>query len=572
MTAPLLLSVRGLSVTLSVKGQTIRAVEDVSFDLAAGRTLALVGESGSGKSMTAMSVIGLGPAGTDISTRGQALFEGRDLLALPPAELRRIRGRRIGAIFQDPASALNPLMTIARQIAEAARAADTGTRRQAVRDLLREVGLDNVPEIEGRYPHELSGGQQQRVMIAIALAGNPDLLVADEPTTALDMTVQAQILALLRRLQEARRMAILMISHDLGVVSRLARDVVILRAGRVVEQGPTKVVLSRPSDDYTRALIACSPRVGARRARLMTIDMIRRGVMPRPRPASAVKRAPILEVEGLTVRYPGRGLLAPPTVAVADAQIAVPRSNIVGIVGESGSGKSTLARALVGLVQPQFGTIRFEDRMLHDPRRLDRNQRRHIQYIFQDPYGALNPRMTVRQALAEPLDIHGLHLGPGRSSAITRLMDEVELAPDLIERYPHELSGGQRQRVTIARALALEPTLLICDEVVSALDVSVQAQVLNLLSDLQEARGLSLLFISHDLAVVSHLCDRVVIMSAGRVVEEGEVDRVFERPTSPVTAALLAAAAALETEGMTQDQMRTVRHRGTKEALSEEPA
>ncbi|WP_366654155.1 ABC transporter ATP-binding protein [Fodinicurvata sp. EGI_FJ10296] len=552
MTNELLLQVRDLSVTLKTKGQHIQAVRNVSFEIAPGGTLALVGESGSGKTMTAMSIIGLTSVNGDIAMSGQALFRGHDLLTLDPAGLRRIRGRRIGTVFQDPAAALNPLMTVGNQIAEAARAADTSRRdrQDIVRNLLGEVGLGGLEGVEQRYPHELSGGQQQRVMIAMALSGNPDLLIADEPTTALDMTVQAQILDLLQRIQKMRGMAILIISHDLGVVSRLAQDVVILRAGAVVERGPVSRILSAPHDAYTRALVACSPTVDTRRPRLPTVDTVDDFPSMAPGPDTMI-RAPadepaILSVRGLTVRYPGRGLLSPPITAVEDVDLTLPRSSIVGIVGESGSGKSTLAKAIVGLVRPQSGRMAFEGQGIRDPGRYSRALRRQIQYVFQDAYGALNPRMSLRQALAEPLDIHGLNAGPDRAPTIARLMDEVGLARGLIDRYPAELSGGQRQRVTIARALALGPDLLICDEIVSALDVSVQAQILNLLSDLQAARGLSLLFISHDLAVVSHLCDRVAVMADGAIIEEGPRHQVFQSPASDITRRLLDAARALE--------------------------
>lgn len=515
MTGPsALLRLGDLTVTIHTPQGAVPVVRGVSFDLHAGRTLAIVGESGSGKTLTAMSILGLGPPGERLELGGSASFERRDLLALPEHEMRALRGRRIGTVFQDSAAALNPLMAVGAQIAEAALAAGAprAAARAKVSDLLDEVGLGAVPGIAGRFPHELSGGQQQRCMIALALAGDPDLLVADEPTTALDSDVAMQIVTLLGDLRARRGMALLFISHDLGVVSRLAQDIVVMRDGRVVERGSVARILNNPQDDYTRALIACTPGTGgARRARLMTLDMIRSGSQPgpkRPAPAGPV----ILSVRDLSVRYPGRGLLRPGYHALQDVSLELRAGRSLGLIGASGSGKSTLGRAIMGLVASEAGQIETGGRILPPNGARTADDRRQVQYVFQDAAGALNPRRSIGQALQEPLRIHKLPDGD-----VAAMLDEVGLPAAMADRYPSELSGGQLQRVTIARALALQPRCLICDEITSALDVSSQAQVLNVLSDLLERRNLAILFVSHDRALVDHFCDEVLEMKAGRL-------------------------------------------------------
>jgi len=528
MSAPLL-SVRDLRVTIATPAGEVNAVDGISFNIAPGRTLGLVGESGSGKSMTAMSLLGLAPAGTRITSSGQATFEGTNLLRLDEAALRTVRGRRIGVVFQDPAAALDPLMMVGEQIREALPAAMRcgAGWRDRLAGLLAEVGLDDILQVHRRYPHELSGGQQQRVVIAMALAADPALLVADEPTTALDMSVQGQILELLDRLRQARGMSMLLITHDLGIVARHADDVLVLRQGRMVEAGPTQQVMQRPRNDYTRVLVQSRPRLGQAAERPAAVGSV------------------LLGVEALSVSYPGPHLLSRRNPAVADIAFSVQQGEAVGIVGESGSGKSTLAKALVGLVRADGGRTSFRQAPL-DPWRMRREQRRHIQYIFQDSYGALNPRMTVEQAVGEPLAIAGLPRRQ-RRAVVLGLLEEVGLDERYLSRLPRELSGGQRQRVNIARALAVSPELLICDEIVSALDVAVQAQVLALLKQLQVKRGLSIIFISHDLAVVGDLCHRVLVMRHGAIVEQGHARDVLRTPMHPYTRELLTAARSLAT-------------------------
>lgn len=518
MTQTPLLHLKDLTVTIRTGRGPVPVVRGVSLDLYAGRTLAIVGESGSGKTMTAMSILGLGPPGTPLTLGGVAQFDGRDLLAMPEPEMRALLGRRIGAVFQDPAGSMNPLMSVGEQIREAARAAgvEHSAASAKVLGLLNEVGLSQVTGIAGRYPHELSGGQQQRCMIALALAGDPDLLVADEPTTALDSEVADQIISLLSHLRARRRMALLFISHDLGVVSRLAQDIVVMRDGQVVETGSTRQILANPQQDYTKSLIACTPGTGGPpRARLMTLDMLRCGAIPAPK--RAVTPGPtVVSVRNLTVSYPGRGLLRPGHVALQSVSLNLQAGSSLGLVGASGSGKSTLGRALVGLVATQSGEISVNGRALaaNGQRRL--SDRRDLQYVFQDAAGALNPRRTIGHSLVEPRQIHGLPVG-----SLDLMLAEVGLPAEIALRFPAELSGGQLQRVTIARALALEPDCLICDEITSALDVSTQAQILNVLSDLQERRNLAILFISHDRALVEHFCDRVLVMKGGHLVEDG---------------------------------------------------
>jgi peptide/nickel transport system ATP-binding protein len=532
MTDEPLLRIDGLSVRFDGNPDSAPAVDDVSLSIRQGETLGLVGESGSGKSLTAMAALGLAPTAARIQARG-GLFWRRDRIDdKSESWLRRLRGGQIGVVFQEPAGCLNPLLTIGRQVAESVPAAKDRARRVAA--LLNEVGLE--PGMIRRYPHELSGGQQQRVMIAIALAADPALLIADEPTTALDVTIQAQIVALLQDLKARRRMALLFISHDLALVSAMADRVAIMRKGRIVEEGPAQALFASPQNPYTRALLAARPGHGPSPARLPTIDALlgeRDALEPPPRAAIGETA---LEIQDLRVEHPGRGWFARPFRAVDGVSLTLCAGESLGLVGESGSGKSTLARAVMGLIKPISGKIALfgseRDRSVGHPR---------CQIIFQDSGGSLNPRLTVRSILSEPLDLRGLHPGSARADRLAASLAEVALEPFHLDRYPHELSGGQRQRVNIARALTLDPEILICDEIVSALDVTVQAQVLNLLKDIQSRRALALLFISHDLAVVRFIADRVAVMKDGKIVESGPTLDMLDNPRHPYARQLMAA-------------------------------
>ncbi|MDR6738672.1 ABC transporter ATP-binding protein [Herbaspirillum huttiense F1] len=526
---PALLSVRQLSIALPKGADRALALDDVSFELRAGEILCVVGESGSGKSLTANALLGLLPEGVAVRG-GQALWQGReDLLQLNPAELRRLRGQGIGMIFQEPMTALNPLHTIGRQLAEVFEVHTTLRRHEIavrVHDLLVAVQLPDPARALKAYPHELSGGQRQRVMIAMALALEPALLIADEPTTALDVTTQAQILHLIHELQRRRGTAVLFITHDFGVVAEIADRVAVMQKGKLVEQGPAEDVLNAPLHPYTRSLIAAVPAL----------------VPPPPRPAATTSDAALaLEVSGLSKTYRPRGWFqrkTPARPAVNEVSLLLPAGATLGIVGESGSGKSTLARLILGLLQPDAGRIQVGGAPLPQGWRRRRERASQIQMVFQDPYGSLNPRHRVGDIVAQgPLE-QGV---PRRQvlAQVRELFALVGLDPNALQRYPHEFSGGQRQRIGLARALALQPRVLLADEPVSALDVSVQAQVLALLARLREQLGLSILFITHDLRVAAQICDRIAVMKDGRVVESGSSAEVFGAPVHPYTRQLL---------------------------------
>jgi peptide/nickel transport system ATP-binding protein len=518
-----LLSVRELRVGFGSPGREV--VHGVSLDVHEGEVVALVGESGSGKTVTALSVIGLLPERTTVT--GSIRLEGRELLGLPAREMREVRGAQVALISQDPVASLNPVFTIGFQVMEAVRAHDRSLSAAAARgraiDLLRLV---EIPEPERRmrqYPHQLSGGQCQRVGIAMALASDPRLLIADEPTTALDVTIQAEILDTLRRLGKREGRGILLITHDMGVVAELADRVVVMRQGNLVETGASEQVFARPEAAYTRELLAAVPRIGTRGASdaVASDDLV-------------------LEVDGLIVEYGSRvrGRIR----AVDDVHLRVRRGEIVGLVGESGSGKSTIGKAIIGVAPASAGRIAIEgvDVSSASPARR-REIRRHVGVVFQNPALSLNPRYTAAETVSEPLALIAGQRGAALRERTTNLLASVGLE-ELADRYPHELSGGQRQRVAIARAVALDPSLLIADEPTSALDVSVQAQVLDVFRELQERLGFACLFISHDLAVVDELCDGVVVLSGGQVVERGPRERVLTEPQHPYTRRLLASA------------------------------
>ena len=519
----------------------------VSFDVPANTTVALVGESGSGKSVTAMSIVNLLPVNAE--REGRVMWQGRDLLQASPAELRALRGKEIACVFQDPMSSLNPVFTIGQQLMEplivhlglAPKAALA--RAEA---LLNEVGIPEPQRRLRAYPHELSGGQQQRVMIAMALACEPKLLIADEPTTALDVTIQRQIIELLAGLKARHGLSMLFISHDLGLVGEIADQVVVMRHGTIREQGPAAQIFSAPQDAYTRALLACRPSLEGNPARLMVIDDHIAG-----RDAAGTHRAKdpaapvVLEVKALAKSFFFKeGLFGKREFkAVRGVNFTLRRGHTLGVVGESGSGKTTMGLTLLRLHEPTGGEVLFDGRnllKLSDAERLA--MRRRIQIVFQNPYASLNPRFTIGQALIEPMVIHGIGASTAeREQRARELLQKVGLDDRAFGKYPHEFSGGQRQRVAIARCLTLNPEVLVLDEAVSALDVSVQAQVLNLLKDLQDELGLAYIFISHDLAVVRFISDEVLVMKDGEVVEQAGAEQILRAPQQEYTRRLIGA-------------------------------
>ncbi|MFO1188259.1 MAG: ABC transporter ATP-binding protein [Alphaproteobacteria bacterium] len=529
------IAVRNLGVEFQTPGGTIRAVRGASFDINRGETVALVGESGSGKSVTALSVLQLLPYPTARHTPGSSIqCQGQELIGAPPARLRELRGNHVSMVFQEPMTSLNPLHTIERQINEVLllhRGMGRLQARARTLDLLRLVGIREAERRLDAYPHELSGGQRQRVMIAMALANEPDLLIADEPTTALDVTVQAQILKLLRDLQRRLGMAMLLITHDLGIVRRLVDRVCVMTDGEIVEQGPVAEIFANPRHSYTRKLLAAEPRGTAN-------------------PASP--QAPVVMAgDGIKVHFPIRKGLLRRAVdhvrAVDGVSVTVREGHTVGIVGESGSGKTTLGLALLRLIESQ-GPIAFRGTRIEGLGAKDlRPFRREMQIVFQDPYGSLSPRLAVGEIVGEGLHVHGLGSTPAeRDAMIVAALKEVGLDPEGRHRYPHEFSGGQRQRIAVARAMVLKPKFVVLDEPTSALDMSVQAQMVDLLRDLQAKNGLAYLFISHDLRVVRALANEIIVLREGRVVEQGPAERIFATPQEPYTRALIKAAFDLE--------------------------
>ena len=535
MTAAPLLSVRDLSVAFRQGGETHVVVDRVSFTLERGQSLALVGESGSGKTVTAQSIVKLLPYPAASHPSGEVLFKGRDVLTMTDASLREMRGAGVTMVFQEPMTSLNPLHTIERQIGEiiALHGSRAAATRDRVIELLTEVGVADPASRLGAYPHQLSGGQRQRVMIAMALANRPDLFIADEPTTALDVTVQAQILALLKDLQAKLGMALLFITHDLGIVRKIARDVAVMQKGKIVEAGKTADVFANPQHPYTKMLLAAEPKGDA--------------------PASDRAARPILEAKDVRVWFPIRHGFMRRTVghvkAVDGVSLTVREGQTVGVVGESGSGKTTLGLAILRLIRSQ-GTIAYCGRGLSGLSVSEmRPLRRHMQIVFQDPFGSLSPRLSVAEIVEEGLIAQKTRLNAAeRREAAARALADTGVDPATMDRYPHEFSGGQRQRIAIARAMALDPKFVVLDEPTSALDMSVQAQIVDLLRDLQKRRALAYLFISHDLKVVRALASEIVVMRRGEVVESGSAREVFAAPQSDYTRALFAAAFAMEAE------------------------
>lgn len=531
-----LLSIRDLCIALPEGADRKYAAKDISLDLAPGEILCIVGESGSGKSMSANAVMGLLPQGVK-PAGGTITFDGQDVLGLSEQQMQDLRGRRISMIFQEPLSALNPLMRVGAQIAEVFEAHGELTpqaRRKRALKLLEEVGLPDPESTIRAYPFQLSGGQRQRVMIAMALALEPDILIADEPTTALDVTTQAQILKLIENLRQSRGMAVIFITHDFGVVADIADRVIVMQTGEIVESGPADEVLLRPQHPYTRALIDAIPRLN------------------RHDDAEQPARRPVMSVAGLNKTFVvGSGkLFGKPRVvkAVRDVNFELYAGETIGIVGESGSGKSTVARCLTRLVNPEEGRVMMDGAdIAHMSGAELREKRRSLQMIFQDPYSSLNPRARVSRILTEGL----ISYGTPRSEALEKarnLLGLVGLDPSAMNRFPHEFSGGQRQRIGIARALMLDPSIIIADEAVSALDVSIQAQVLDLLADLKTRLNLSMLFITHDLRVAARICDRIIVMQNGAIVEMGPTGKVLHDPDTDYTRSLLDAIPGQEYE------------------------
>jgi peptide/nickel transport system ATP-binding protein len=551
----MLLRVRELRVSFRLDKKTsFEAVKGISFDVPRNATVALVGESGSGKSVSSLAVMGLlAPENSLVDPASSILFDGRDLLKMAPAERRKMCGKDISMIFQEPMSSLNPVFTVGFQIGEVLRL-HMGMNKQQARArtlaLLGEVGIPDPARKIDAYPSQMSGGQQQRVMIAMAIACEPKLLIADEPTTALDVTIQKQIMALIADLQRKRQMSVLFITHDLGLVGEIADRVIVMRHGVVREEGEVRQIFEHPADDYTRALLHCRPNLDERPMRLPVIDdyIAGGGVVadqPQRRRGTEPGDVPVLVVDRLSKSFFFReGLFGKREFkAVRDVSFTLARGKTLGVVGESGSGKTTVGLTLLRLHQATSGTALFEGRdLIAMPAREYMPYKRRIQIIFQNPYASLNPRFTVGQILLEPMRIHRIGVGDGERIAMAQaLLEKVGLPAQAFHRYPHEFSGGQRQRIAIARCLTMKPEILVCDESVSALDVSVQAQVLNLLQDLQDELGMSYIFISHDLSVVKYMADQVMVMHQGSVVELADSDELYRNPQHAYTKALLGA-------------------------------
>jgi peptide/nickel transport system ATP-binding protein len=571
-----LLSIENLSVDFISEQRTTNAVKNISLEVNRGDILAIVGESGSGKSVTSLSILQLLPKPPANYSSGKIIFQDGnttlDLIGANQKQIREIRGSKIAMIFQEPMTSLNPVMSCGKQVMEALfihkKVSSAEAKKQTI-EWFEKVKLPQPEKIFSRYPHELSGGQKQRVMIAMAMCCHPSLLICDEPTTALDVTVQKTILQLIKELQQQEDMGVIFITHDLGVVAEIADRVAIMYKGEIVEQNTTKNVFNHPQNPYTQALIACRPAAHRKNERLPVVsDFLGNENSNKRSKDGSLRSEPedhsvtsyqrqgevLVTVENLAVQFPGKtNLLGKPKnyfTAVDDVSFEIFKGETLGLVGESGCGKTTLGRTLLGLIEPASGKIFYANA---DITRLSKEQlkaiRKDVQLIFQDPYSSLNPRLTIGDAIAEPMKITGIEKTiRERKKKVADLLERVSLSPNMTNRYPHEFSGGQRQRIVIARALSMNPDFIVCDESVSALDVSVQAQVLNLLNELKRELGLTMLFISHDLSVVRYMCDRIMVMKKGKIIEAGNAEEVYYRPKDAYTRQLIEAIPKIPVE------------------------
>ena len=550
-----LISAKNLEVEFKTKELFVKALKGVSFDIKKGEALGVVGESGSGKSVTALSLMRLIPQPPGEITKGEILLEGKDLLKHSEQQMRRVRGNHISMIFQEPMTSLNPVFTVGYQIDEALilhQNKDKKSAREQTIDLLDQVGIVKPSERVNSYPHEMSGGQRQRVMIAMAIACQPDLLIADEPTTALDVTIQKQIIELIKSLQEKMDMSVMFISHDLGVIGEIAQRVLVMHEGRIVEENSVANIFKNPQKAYTKGLIACRPSLEVKTARLPTVSDFMEGNehilknLPLKQKKSSDSEV-LLQVKGLKKYFPLQksffGKVQSYVKAVDEVSFDVEKGSTLGLVGESGCGKTTLGRTLLYLTKPSSGSVFYNDRDISQLNKKEMKKlRQKMQIIFQDPYASLNPRMTIGSSIMEPMIIHNLY--PDKEERVARvesLMEQVGLEKNMRNRYPHEFSGGQRQRICIARAIAIEPEFIVCDESVSSLDVSIQAQILNLLKDLQEKLNLTYIFISHDLTVVKFISDKIAVMNKGKIVEYNDSEEIYKNPKQDYTRKLIEA-------------------------------